>query len=256
MSHDDAVTIADITTQQIIEGTLSHLYPRILLVGEEEIPKEDFKIVEVSKDLFNNELIPENFELNLSEKDIVIYIDPIDATSEYIKGSKVCSMTLIGISYKGKAIGGVVNAPFDNDGKGKLTWALEGFKSNFDASIIQNETRNETILVTSKSHSSPALLEMIEKLKVDKVIHEGGAGYKVMHLVESLADIYCYPVKGTKKWDTCAPEAILKYFGGYLTDSYGKEIDYSDTQNVHNAGILATRSKDIHSLYITRLLSP
>src|SRR5690606_10758025 len=121
-------------------------------------------------------------------------------------------------------------------------------------SIQQNVERNETILVTSRSHSSPALLEMIKKLKVDKTIHIGGAGYKVMNLVESIADVYCYPVKGTKKWDTCAPEAILRYFGGYLTDSYGKEIDYSDTKNVHNSGILATRKKEDHSLYLSRLL--
>lgn len=251
---DDAVTIADITTQQIIEGTLRKIYPNIRLIGEEEISKEDFQVVDVSKDKFKDVSLPENFQLNLPEKDIVIYVDPIDATSEYIKGSKLCSMTLIGISYQGRAFGGVVNAPFANDSKGKLVWALEGFKSNFDEIRVQQEPRNETILVTSKSHSSPALLEMIQKLHVDKVIHEGGAGYKIMHLVESIADVYCYPVKGTKKWDTCAPEAILKFYGGCITDSYGKEIDYADTKNVHNAGILATRKKEDHPLYLSRLL--
>jgi len=40
------------------------------------------------------------------------------------------------------------------------------------------------------------------------------------------ADLYLYPQPGTKKWDTCAPEAILKELGGALTDGQGRQLPY------------------------------
>ena len=40
--------------------------------------------------------------------------------------------------------------------------------------------------------------------------------------MEGEADAYIFPSSGTKKWDTCAPEAILVAAGGELTDIYGK----------------------------------
>lgn len=41
----DPVTLADITAQQIIEGSLRHYYPNVKLVGEEDIDPKDFRIV-------------------------------------------------------------------------------------------------------------------------------------------------------------------------------------------------------------------
>jgi hypothetical protein len=50
-----------------------------------------------------------------------------------------------------------------------------------------------------------------------------------------------YPVKGTKKWDSCAPDAILRAAGGLLTDGLGAEISYDPAESPHNRhGIVCT----------------
>ena len=40
-------------------------------------------------------------------------------------------------------------------------------------------------------------------------------------ILEGTADAYVFPSNGTKKWDTCAPEAILLAIGGKLTKPDG-----------------------------------
>jgi 3'(2'), 5'-bisphosphate nucleotidase len=37
---------------------------------------------------------------------------------------------------------------------------------------------------------------------------------------------------GCKKWDTCAPEAILHAIGGKLTDMWGNNYEYHSTVSV------------------------
>lgn len=46
-------------------------------------------------------------------------------------------------------------------------------------------------------------------------------------LLEGKAHAYVFASKGCKKWDTCAPEGVLRALGGVLTDIHGKEYDYS-----------------------------
>ena len=43
-----------------------------------------------------------------------------------------------------------------------------------------------------------------------------GAGYKVLAVIDSLADAYVLSKGSTYKWDTCAPHAILRALGGGL----------------------------------------
>lgn len=48
---------------------------------------------------------------------------------------------------------------------------------------------------------------------------------------------------GTKRWDTCAIQAMLQSVGGALTDAYGNEITYelnSKDGYVNAKGVLAT----------------
>jgi len=58
------------------------------------------------------------------------------------------------------------------------------------------------------------------------VIKVGGSGLKVMLLIEGQAHAYVFPSPGFKKWDTCAPEAILLALGGKLTDIKGNTYKY------------------------------
>ena len=58
---------------------------------------------------------------------------------------------------------------------------------------------------------------------------------QVMLLIEGKAHAYVFPSPGCKKWDTCAPEAILHAMGGLLTDIHGNLYDYDKDVGMRNA---------------------
>jgi 3'(2'), 5'-bisphosphate nucleotidase len=67
-------------------------------------------------------------------------------------------------------------------------------------------------------------------------------------LLEGRAHYYVYPTAGTKKWDTCAPEALLAEAGGVLTDALGTSLAYSaDVDVVNRKGVLAALEPKKHS---------
>lgn len=63
---------------------------------------------------------------------------------------------------------------------------------------------------------------------------------------------------GTKRWDTCAGEAILRASGGALTDRNGAAYDYVfDEAMVFNTdGVVAVRSADALLPYIAACRVP
>lgn len=66
-------------------------------------------------------------------------------------------------------------------------------------------------------------------------------------VLEGTADAYVYASLGTKKWDTCAGEALLLAVGGKMTDVLGNLLCYNgDQSNIMNSrGIIVTmRSHD------------
>lgn len=70
-----------------------------------------------------------------------------------------------------------------------------------------------------------------------------------MLLLEGRAHAYVFASPGCKKWDTCAPEALLEAAGGYLTDMHGRKYPYDATaihSNKH--GVFATAPGLDHSL--------
>ena len=57
---------------------------------------------------------------------------------------------------------------------------------------------------------------------------------------------------GTKKWDTCAGEAIIKALGGNMTDVFGKQIRYDAEVGYPNkAGVLAAMRN--HEFYLSKI---
>ena len=59
---------------------------------------------------------------------------------------------------------------------------------------------------------------------------------------------------GCKKWDTCAPEAVLHAAGGKLTDIHGNQIQYHHTvQRRNTGGVLAVPEAAMHQWYLERI---
>ena len=109
------LTEADTAAQELIwKGLRAAFGPHFKIVGEEDVIEEeieiatkDNKIVEAVRD-YN---IPADLE-NLVFDDVVVFIDPVDGTREFVEGRLEACQNLIGISYRGAAIAGVVGLPF------------------------------------------------------------------------------------------------------------------------------------------------
>lgn len=97
-------------------------------------------------------------------------------------------------------------------------------------------------------------MQAVEACEPTDVLRVGGAGHKVLLLIEGRAHAYVFASPGCKKWDTCAPEAVLHAAGGKLTDMHGNDILYHATVQRRNAGgVLATLDGPAHTWYKERI---
>lgn len=82
---NDLQTEADRSAQRCIIASLSLQFPSITIIGEEgssntEVPS-DWIVTDSDEGVLGLECPPDYS--NISEKDIVIWVDPLDGTSEY-----------------------------------------------------------------------------------------------------------------------------------------------------------------------------
>jgi 3'(2'), 5'-bisphosphate nucleotidase len=79
---NDLQTEADRSAQQCIVASLSHQYPNITIIGEEESPSckipSEWIITEADQDILQLKLPTHLEDINL--KDICIWVDPLDGT--------------------------------------------------------------------------------------------------------------------------------------------------------------------------------
>jgi len=146
---------------------------------------------------------------------------------------------LIGVAVGGKAVGGVINQPFFNyedktKEMGRTIWGVVGLGAYGWDRVDVPEGRR--VLITTRSHSNQLVTSCLDNMKPTQVERQGGAGNKVLKVMEGVADAYVFPSPGCKKWDTCAPEAVLVACGGQLTDMWGKQMEYHASVQVQNMG--------------------
>jgi 3'(2'), 5'-bisphosphate nucleotidase len=97
--------------------------------------------------------------------------------------------------------------------------------------------------VVSRSHQSDRLPGLIAALGIGQMIPRGSAGLKAADVAAGAADVYFQPGHAGKRWDTCAPEAILLAAGGIATDARGRPIEYGGPELGNKDGFLATNGK-------------
>ncbi|XP_044026409.1 3'(2'),5'-bisphosphate nucleotidase 1 isoform X2 [Siniperca chuatsi] len=283
---NDLQTLADRLAQQSICASLSRCFPKITIIGEEELPEE-----EIREDLIENghseeilqKTCPAEYR-GLKEEELVVWVDPLDGTKEYTEASKCLRhqteaqiphkgsdtsqphstalwlldnvTVLIGIAYGGRAIAGVINQPFYNyqlgagADLGRTMWGMLGLGAfGFQLQEVPGDRR---IITTTRSHSNKLVTDCVDAMEPHEVIRVGGAGNKIIQLVEGKASAYVFASPGCKKWDTCAPEAILHAVGGKLTDMHGNAYRYNaNVKHMNSAGVLATLRN--HEYYVSRV---
>uniref|UniRef100_A0A3Q3L7J2 3'(2'),5'-bisphosphate nucleotidase 1 n=1 Tax=Mastacembelus armatus TaxID=205130 RepID=A0A3Q3L7J2_9TELE len=255
---NDLQTLADRLAQQCICASLSRHFPKITIIAEEDLPAEevrdDLSETGQAEEVLSKTCPAEYSELK--EEELVVWVDPLDGTKEYTEGLLDNVTVLIGIAYGGKAIAGVINQPFYNyqlgEGAalGRTIWGMVGLGTfGFQ---LQEAPADRRIITTTRSHSNKVVTDCVQAMEPHEVIRVGGAGNKIIQLVEGKASAYAFASPGCKKWDTCAPEAILHAVGGKLTDMHGNAYRYdANVKHMNSAGVLATLRN--HEYYASRV---
>ncbi|XP_034192646.1 3'(2'),5'-bisphosphate nucleotidase 1 [Osmia lignaria lignaria] len=255
---DDLQTEADRCAQRCIIASLSHQFPNITIIGEEEpsnceVPSE-WIVTEADPEVLKLQL-PAHLE-NIDAKDVCIWVDPLDGTSEYTQGFVEHVTVLVGVAIGKRAVGGVIHQPYyknpENDVLGRTLWGINGVGFGGFTPVVA--PAGKRIVTTTRSHSDSNVQAAINALCPDEVVRVGGAGYKVILLMEGKAHAYVFASKGCKRWDTCAPEAVLHAIGGTLTDFYGDRYSYNaETPYPNVKGVLATAPGEIHQWYLSKI---
>jgi len=255
---DDLQTQADRSAQLCIVASLARQFPGLKVVGEEG--EQDLSgvpsdwIVETKNKEASGLSCPNNLA-NATLDQLTVWVDPLDGTAEYTQGLLDHVTVLIGIAVGSEAVAGVIHQPYwnyqstdPNPVLGRTFYGLVG--AGVFGLQPSSPPQGKRIVTTTRSHSTGLVQDCLEILAPDEVLKVGGAGHKVMLLMEGKAHAYVFPSPGCKKWDTCAPEAILHAMGGKLTDMKGDNYEYHSTVAHRNSeGVLATAIHSDHAIY-------
>ncbi|XP_075880557.1 inositol polyphosphate 1-phosphatase [Nelusetta ayraudi] len=177
----------------------------------------------------------------LDPSQLGIWIDPIDATSQYIEGREEvleeghlfpsglhCALVLIGVYLRstGEPVMGVINQPFHHKDPSSGRWSGRHFWG-----VCCGSVRACSVARAPPSAGAPglsAVLSSSEKQVVKDSLRSlcgpgrlalaSGAGYKILCVIQGLADVYVLSEGSTFKWDSCAPHALLRALGGGVAD--------------------------------------
>ncbi len=215
------VTLADRAINDYLVSALSQAFPHDGVVSEEG-----------------------DNDRGATQRRRVWYVDPIDGTREFAKGQPSWAIH-IGMSEHGVARLGVVFEAAEQ----RMSWGVVGqgaWLRERDQREVPLHTSSRTLgrlrLVSSKSHPSPRIFEVMNALSIapHDNLKIGSVGVKLMHIARGELDLYVHPTGGTNLWDTCAPEAVVTAAGGILTDLMGRPLAYGHGELANRFGVLAT----------------
>ncbi len=220
----DPVTEADKTANTIICDALAREFPDAGIVAEESAPEP-------------SELAA------LLLKPRVFFVDPLDGTREFVNKNPEFAV-MIGLAVDGRAAAGVLATPTDGRiAAGRVGQRAILQQSDGRRSLLAVNPRNtfaDAKLLVSRSHRPRIVDPLCKRLGIRELVPCGSVGVKVLRMVEEVADVYVHGGGGLKRWDTCAPEAVLAAAGGRMTDLDGGVMDYASRDLHVRRGLVAT----------------
>jgi len=244
---NDPKTVGDMQSHIAMFYGIRKAFPDINVISEEHGEKT-VDLNSVPKLETSNPEVDSLDGYNVPADEVAVWIDPLDATQEYTENLREYVTTMVCIAVKGRPTIGVIHKPFT-----KTTawgWVGEGVSKTVQEDISKNKDEKrgvgEAKIIVSRSHPGPVKANLEGALGTGIAItNAGGAGFKAWEVVKGTQDAYVH-VTLIKKWDICAPAAILAAIGkdglqGQLTTLTGEEIDYSKGEEAKNGmGVLAT----------------
>lgn len=222
---DDPVTRADREANTLICAALAEAFPDDAIVAEESAPAT-----------------PAEAGL-LVRRPRVWFVDPIDGTRELASRNGEFAV-MIGLAIDGRAALGVVLMPTLGQalvgvvGGEAFCEEADGARRPLRVSTVSDP--REARLMVSRSHRPRLVEPVIERLGITRTVPCGSVGVKVARIVLGEADLYVHGGRGAKRWDACAPEAILIAAGGRFTDIEGEPIDYACADLALDNGLVAS----------------
>jgi 3'(2'), 5'-bisphosphate nucleotidase len=204
---DSPLTKADLASTEVIICGLQENFPEIPIMSEET---EDAQYEERKK------------------WSRFWCVDPLDGTKEFIKRNGEFTVN-IALVENGAPVLGVIYAPATGEvywSDGKSSWKEVGGKVS---KIQVSKPKDTFIVVGSRSHQTPDLLEFIEQKKKEfnevELVSRGSA-LKICMVADGTAHAY-YRGGPTMEWDTAAGHAILRTAGAELTQIDGSKFEYN-----------------------------
>lgn len=172
-------------------------------------------------------------------------VDPLDGTAEFIAhNGEFCIM--IGLAVEGLPVVGVVYQPIDDILYAAVLGAgafVEEFGERYPLRVSTESDIKKHRLVVSRSHRPPLVSNIIARLGIQRERSIGSVGLKIGLIARGHAEFYVHPNPGTKEWDTCAPDIIVREAGGIMTDCWNRPLLYNQRDIVQRFGVLASNGQ-------------
>jgi len=231
---DDPVTVADKRANEFICEALRGAFPGCPIVAEESDPA-------VYGDYRHAERI--------------FFVDPVDGTREFVKRTGEF-VVMLGCVEEQHAIAGVILAPTD-----QVRWAGQrGLGAHcarrdepfcpISPSSLTELSRGRVLVSRAQGDAEAELIRAA--LGAPNLVAMGSAGLKGASVADGSADAYVARRYAGKRWDACAPDAIVSAAGGIFSDSKGEPIDYRTADLRNSRGLVATNQRT-HAELIRRL---
>lgn len=235
---NNPLTQGDMLSHKTMYYGFKKVFPNLNVVSEEH-DHGDVDLSEVKAPKTEVINIDNSLQLNKGNEmvplgSILVWIDPLDATQEYTENLVPFVTTMICIVVNGKPVVGIIHKPFLHETY--WAWVGHGSSDNMKVPKEREGALQTPRVIVSRSHAGKVNATVREAFGPNSiVIPAGGAGFKVLSLLEDKADAYVH-VTLIKKWDICAGDAILRTLGGKMTTLDNKEIEYGNAENPRNEG--------------------
>ena len=271
----EAYTDIDLKIQTFYIKAFKQFWPGMKIIGEETQDYEgpiDYNYSELNPNQMPPHLFEGLKETQIDLNNAILWIDPIDATSQFVKGKMNWVTTLLGISVNGRAKLGVIGRYYDriegeNGAEETYQWNPKCYFADADYPhfyvmnylsgnkieevVPQKRESKEKLTCAMMYFDKPERIGLVEKHT--EIYRIGGA--EGLAVAEGYSDLYVYRGLGYQKWDLCAGEAILSCLGGTATDPYGKRFVYEEEEQTWDCpdGQLICRSKEIFDKVVVML---
>uniref|UniRef100_A0A3Q3IVJ5 inositol-phosphate phosphatase n=1 Tax=Monopterus albus TaxID=43700 RepID=A0A3Q3IVJ5_MONAL len=249
VGDSELLTMGDLQSHRKMFNLIKNTFPEIMVNSEEHdnvVDKAATWSQDIPADIYK---IPAGKDV--PAESITVWIDPLDATQEYTENLVKYVTTMVCVAVDGKPVIGVIHQPFT----GFTAWAFVGVGSNMRPRSSYSVSPPKVIV--SRSHSGKVKSFVHDAFgNSTTIVEAGGAGYKVLSLLEmpadtiDQADVYIH-IRFIKKWDICAGAALLNHMGGHMTTLKGEDIDYSGTP-INKGGLVVSVGVD-HKAMLERL---